>query len=659
MSLPPRLFPIHLASSPSTSPLPIHLASSSSTSPLPHPPRLFPIHLASSHPPLPLPHPPCLFPIHLAYPHPPCLLPSTSPLPHPPCLFPIHPRLFPIHLASPHPPCLFPIHLASSPSTLPLTIHLASPHPPRLSHPPHLFPIHLASPHPPCLFPIHLASPHPPCLLPSTSPLPHPPPSSPSTSPLPHPPHLFPIHLTLTIHPRLFPIHLTSYHPPCLFPIHPTSFPPIWPLPHPPRLLLLTRTQQGRGRETCVLSYERTCIECLGALFEHHGRMAGSLFLETMQLFLKALKVQEYRAEILNAMGCVVVGLGTSSSSVQKEIYKSIRTGLGDKSMLVRSAAAKCGIQLAKCSTFLYSQELDAISNSCLKALEGSNYEVRCSVAAFLGTLVSLTQKPLPPSLKGKLKLPSLEEALLILSNGFIRGASMFMKAGGADLLKTGTASREVRVGITQVSVGMMRVGVGMMWVGVGITLGRVVITWSGFRVGTKQCRDNTEHLSGYTTFLAEMGGAWAEKHLPSLISHVLDLAYHTRTTSTHIDAVYSRKCVSFILRFLCGKLLSESAQLIAAKHLCSLVCQRVAAVQGQSLPLIPRDSPLPPSLPLPPPPAAPEKATTILQHLLICSILEVSALVCTLNTAALPLVADENAVDGTGGVASRKLLPF
>ena len=39
----------------------------------------------------------------------------------------------------------------------------------------------------------------------------------------------------------------------------------------------------------------------------------------------------------------------------------------------------------------------------------------------------------------------------MILSNGFIRGASMFMKAGGADLLKTGTASREVRVGITQV----------------------------------------------------------------------------------------------------------------------------------------------------------------------------------------------------------------
>eukprot|EP00731_Ephydatia_muelleri_P027849 Em0019g722a len=437
---------LYLASSPSTSPLPhpplpIHLASSSSTSPLPHPPRLFPIHLASSHPPclfpihlasspstslspstLPLTihltssHPPCLFPIHLASPHPPRLSPSTLPLPHPP-------RLFPIHLASYHPPRLspstspLPIHLTSSPSTSPLPIHLASS--PSTSP----LPIHLASYHPPHLFPITSSSP---------------------TSPLPHPPHLFPIHLTSYHPPRLFPIHLTSYHPPCLFPIHPTSFPPILPLPHPPRLLLLNAPHNKGGAEKHVYCHMR------GALFEHHGRMAGSLFLETMQLFLKALKVQEYRAEILNAMGCVVVGLGTSSSSVQKEIYKSIRTGLGDKSMLVRSAAAKCGIQLAKCSTFLYSQELDAISNSCLKALEGSNYEVRCSVAAFLGTLVSLTQKPLPPSLKGKLKLPSLEEALLILSNGFIRGASMFMKAGGADLLKTGTASREVRVGITQ-----------------------------------------------------------------------------------------------------------------------------------------------------------------------------------------------------------------
>ena len=64
---------------------------------------------------------------------------------------------------------------------------------------------------------------------------------------------------------------------------------------------------------------------------------------------------------------------------------------------------------------------------------------------------MSLTQKPLPKTLKGRLKLPSLDEALTILSNGFVRGASGFLKAGGSELLKMGSASREVRVGITQV----------------------------------------------------------------------------------------------------------------------------------------------------------------------------------------------------------------
>jgi len=72
-------------------------------------------------------------------------------------------------------------------------------------------------------------------------------------------------------------------------------------------------------------------------------------------------------------------------------------------------------------------------------------------VAKLLATLIALTQKPLPKTLKGRLKLPTLDEALTILSNGFVRGASGFLKAGGSELLKMGSASREVRVGITQV----------------------------------------------------------------------------------------------------------------------------------------------------------------------------------------------------------------
>ena len=103
-------------------------------------------------------------------------------------------------------------------------------------------------------------------------------------------------------------------------------------------------------------------------------------------------------------------------------------------------------------ATFLYTNEFDSFSNSCLRALDGSNYNVRCSVAKLLGSILSHTQKPLPHNMKGKLKLPSLDEALGILSNGFVRGGSGFLKAGGSDLLKGNAASKECRVGVTQVS---------------------------------------------------------------------------------------------------------------------------------------------------------------------------------------------------------------
>ena len=114
--------------------------------------------------------------------------------------------------------------------------------------------------------------------------------------------------------------------------------------------------------------------------------------------------------------------------------------------------STQCALELSNHSSFLYCNELDSFSNSCIRAMDGSDYDVRCSVAKLLGTLLALTQKPLPPNMKGKLKLPSLDDALLILSNGFVRGASGFLKSGGPDLLKTGSASREVRVGITQVN---------------------------------------------------------------------------------------------------------------------------------------------------------------------------------------------------------------
>ena len=52
----------------------------------------------------------------------------------------------------------------------------------------------------------------------------------------------------------------------------------------------------------------------------------------------------------------------------------------------------------------MYTQEIDSLSQLCLKGLEGSDYNVRCSIATLWGTLLALSQQPLPPQHKGKVK---------------------------------------------------------------------------------------------------------------------------------------------------------------------------------------------------------------------------------------------------------------
>ena len=131
--------------------------------------------------------------------------------------------------------------------------------------------------------------------------------------------------------------------------------------------------------------------------------------------------------------------------------------------------------------------------------------------------------------------------------------------------------------------------------------------------------------------FLSEMGGVWLERNLQLILQHVLELLSNPKTISTHIDAVYSRKCVSFILRSSFSKLLGESAQLMAATYLCQQVIQYSSSTQashgeeagGQEG-------------------SVSEKAAVARQHMIVCAILEVGSLVYTLNTASISLVVGD-----------------
>lgn len=89
----------------------------------------------------------------------------------------------------------------------------------------------------------------------------------------------------------------------------------------------------------------------------------------------------------------VCAGMGNAISNVHKDIYKSVRHCMTDRVMAVRSAAAKCLLEMLHHAPFLYTAELENLASLCFRAFDGSKYEVRCSVAKLLGSLVASTQR--------------------------------------------------------------------------------------------------------------------------------------------------------------------------------------------------------------------------------------------------------------------------
>lgn len=147
------------------------------------------------------------------------------------------------------------------------------------------------------------------------------------------------------------------------------------------------------------------------------------------------------------------------------------------------------------------------------------------------------------------------------------------------------------------------------------------------------------------------MGGVWLEKHLAVVIKHVLDLLATPKTTSSHIDAVYSRKCVSFILKTTFRRLFGEPTQIIAARELLQVaksLCG-VKVVKGQDE----TDWSIVTS-------SSNNNSTTNNQHILVCAMLEVGRLVQAVNTAALPLLVGDHTttnLDPDGNTINKGIL--
>uniref|UniRef100_A0A8C5MAD1 HEAT repeat-containing protein 5B n=1 Tax=Leptobrachium leishanense TaxID=445787 RepID=A0A8C5MAD1_9ANUR len=342
---------------------------------------------------------------------------------------------------------------------------------------------------------------------------------------------------------------------------------------------------KSKDDTSAYLPTKLAAVACVGAFYEKMGRMLGSSFPETVNNLLKSLKSAESqgRSEILMSLQKVLNGLGGAATSSHRDIYKNARSLLTDRSMAVRCAVAKCLLELQGEAVFMWTAELENVATLCYKALEGSNYGVRVAVSKLLGTVMATALMPKQATvMRQNVKKATLEEVLELMATGFLRGGSGFLKSGGEMLKGGGSISREVRVGVTQ----------------------------------------------AYVVFVTALGRQWLERNFATFLSHVLDLVSHPRATQTHVEAVYSRRCVSFILRATVGSLLGEKAQNAAAKEVCQAISKQMKSVEAVVNEANNENK-------------MGTADVSASQHVMVCALQELGSLVQSLSSTASPLIQE------------------
>ncbi|XP_045624859.2 LOW QUALITY PROTEIN: HEAT repeat-containing protein 5B [Procambarus clarkii] len=334
-------------------------------------------------------------------------------------------------------------------------------------------------------------------------------------------------------------------------------------------------------------------VTCIGAMYEKLGRMMGRSYEDTVQILIKALRNAEsqLRIEIMITLEKITAGMGSAAGNVHKDIYKAAKIGLTDRALPVRCASALCLMEMTKHASFLYTTEIENLSQLCYRSFDNSNYDVRCTVAKLLGTVLATTQNPPKEFAKGSkggvVKLLSLEEALTILLTGFLRGGSSFLKGTGEMIKGSSSVSREVRVGITQ----------------------------------------------AYVVLVQELGALWLERNISTLLAHLTELVASPKATTSHVDAVYSRKCVNFILRATLGRMIGEKAQMAACKEITQLIIKHMNSVDVSG--------------------EGTKDGGEGGQHVLVCLLQELGCLMQSLSTTCATIVLDThlNLVDAVVAV--------
>ena len=127
-----------------------------------------------------------------------------------------------------------------------------------------------------------------------------------------------------------------------------------------------------------------------------------------------------------------------------------------------------------------------------------------------------------------------------------------------------------------------------------------------------------------YVVFVQKLGSLWLEKNVSIILNDLADLIGNPKATTSHVDAVYSRKCVIFILRSTLGRMLGEKAQTAACKDLTNIIVRQMNAVD------VSNDAQ-----------TSTQSNDAGNQHVLVCCLQELGNLILALSTSCSSIVLD------------------
>ena len=167
------------------------------------------------------------------------------------------------------------------------------------------------------------------------------------------------------------------------------------------------------------------------------------------------------------------------------------------------------------------------------------------SVAKLLGILMAQTQEqeknrkqPMigTNNKNANTKSTSLEDALGLLGQGFLKGGVGSFLKGTGDLMKSSVVSPDLRVGVSH----------------------------------------------AYVIMIKYLGPVYLERHLSKILTHILELASNPKAGTSHTETVCARNCVTYILTSLLARVLREKAQLSACKDIVKILSRSLSVTEKE-----------------------------------------------------------------------------